>query len=118
MREDQRELHEMIFEFADFAVSYFKRPHPRPRMDLWQGRQRPREAFEATPWVVQNERYVVEELSRLRASAAHGHPLHRLGRRGGALPRALRSEEAEGAAFEGFSVSNPCGASRLTLPQR
>ena len=48
----------MIFEFADFAVTYFKRPHPRPFMDLWQGLMRFREA--ETPWVVQNERYVLQ----------------------------------------------------------
>lgn len=81
LQPDPRELRELIFEFADFAISIWSRPHPRPSINIWKGRLDPVEA--SVPYTHPGDRAVVEELRRLRQEV--GDPsrrLHRLGESG------------------------------------
>eukprot|EP00435_Cladocopium_sp_Y103_P037113 s714_g9.t1 len=65
LQPDPRELRELIFEFADFAISIWSRPHPRPSINIWKGRLDPVEASVA--YTVPGDRAIVEELRRLRS---------------------------------------------------
>ncbi|CAK8987892.1 SLBP_RNA_bind domain-containing protein [Durusdinium trenchii] len=107
---DHRELHQVIFELADFCMDYFQR-QPRRYANLWFGQLQEHEVFGSVAGLPPTEE-ILKELRCLRESAGKRHPLGQLGgRQGGRFAAEAHEHEATGR-----TLSTPPPVARPPAP--